>query len=141
MRSIIDTTRTGCAPEAVSAESITASDALNTAVATSETSARVGWASLTMLSSICVATIVGLAAARPSSSRRSWAIGTVSGSSSTPRSPRATMIPSEAATISSMFSIASGFSIFEISLVREPSGSIARSSARSEPRRTNDSAR
>ena len=116
MRSIICTTRTGWRPEAVSAESITASAPLNTAVGdVGDLGAGrlrrrrpCSRASASRRSPAC-------RRARPSSSSRSWAIGTASGSSSTPRSPRATMIPSAAATISSMFSIASGFSIFAIS--------------------------
>ena len=51
-------------PTAVSADSMTASAPSNTAVATSETSARVGTGDEIMLSSICVATTTGLPAAR-----------------------------------------------------------------------------
>ena len=52
--------RTDTGPAAVSADSITASAPSNTAVATSDASARVGAGALIMLSSICVATTTGL---------------------------------------------------------------------------------
>ena len=60
---------------------------------------------------------------------------------STPRSPRATMMPSNASTISSMFSIACGFSILAIT-GRKTSSSfmIARTSSTSAAERTKDSA-
>jgi len=50
-----------------------------------------------MLSSICVATITGFAAALAPRTSRFWIGGTEWTGSSTPRSPRATMIPSDAA--------------------------------------------
>jgi hypothetical protein len=65
------------------------------AVATSETSARVGTGLSIIDSSICVATITGFAAPRARRTRRFWIGGTACTGSSTPRSPRATMIPSE----------------------------------------------
>ena len=65
-----------------------------------------------MLSSIWVATITGLAHLRALSMMRFCTEGTCSGGSSTPRSPRATITPSHASTISSSRSIADGFSIF-----------------------------
>jgi hypothetical protein len=64
-------------------------------VATSETSARVGIGLSIIDSSIWVATITGLAAARHLRTSRFWIGGTFCTGSSTPRSPRATMIPSE----------------------------------------------
>ena len=53
-----------------------------------------------MLSSIWVATITGLPAARQARVRRFWIGGSEVTGSSTPRSPRATMMPSEASRIS-----------------------------------------
>ena len=50
----------GCAPAAVSSESMTASVPSRTALATSDTSARVGRRCSTMLSSICVAVMTNL---------------------------------------------------------------------------------
>ncbi len=64
MRSIIWMVSTGNWPTALSPESMMASAPSNTAVATSETSARVGIGDVVMLSSICVATTIGLPAAR-----------------------------------------------------------------------------
>ena len=83
------------------------------AVATSETSARVGTGAVIMLSSIWVATITGLPAARQARVSRFWIGGTEVTGSSTPRSPRATMMPSEASRISAKASTAAGFSILE----------------------------
>ena len=55
--------------------------------------------------------MTGLACRRASSTARFCTSGTSSSGSSTPRSPRATMMPSNASTISSRFSTACGFSI------------------------------
>ena len=66
-----------------------------------------------MLSSICVATITGLPAARQARVSRFWIGGTCCTGSSTPRSPRATMMPSEASRISAKALTAAGFSIFD----------------------------
>jgi hypothetical protein len=71
-----------------------------------------------MLSSIWVATITGLAAARHLRTRRFWIGGTAWTGSSTPRSPRATMIPSETARISSKACTAAGFSILDMIAAR-----------------------
>ena len=60
MRFIVSTASTGYSPAADSAESMTASAPSKTAMATSETSARVGTGAEIMLSSICVATTTGL---------------------------------------------------------------------------------
>ena len=81
-------------------------------MATSLVSARVGIGLLIIDSSICVATMTGFAMRRASSTARFCTIGTASSGSSTPRSPRATMMPSKASTISSSASTACGFSIF-----------------------------
>ena len=81
------------------------------AAATSVTSARVGRECSIMLSSIWVATMTGLRARMQASISLSWMSGTFLAGSSTPRSPRAIMIPSVAARMSGKFSRASGFSI------------------------------
>ena len=99
IRAIVLTTSSGWSPTLVSPASINASAPSSTALATSEASARDGRLDVTMLSSIWVATITGLAAARDSSMARFCTSGTCSSGSSTPRSPRATMIPSKASTI------------------------------------------
>ena len=70
MRPIVATVWAGYAPTLVSAESITASAPSKTALATSETSARVGRRSETIESSMWVATITGLAACRHRSMAR-----------------------------------------------------------------------
>ncbi len=62
-------------------------------------------------SSIWVATMTGFALSRALSMIFFWRNGTSSAGISTPRSPRATMKPSNAAITSSRFSIAWGFSI------------------------------
>mmetsp|Transcript_71192 Transcript_71192/g.161121 ORF Transcript_71192/g.161121 Transcript_71192/m.161121 type:complete len:253 (-) Transcript_71192:567-1325(-) len=106
----------GYLPAADSAESITASAPSNTAVATSDTSARVGLGDSIMLSSIWVATMTGLPCARATSMISFWSMGTSSGSISTPKSPRATMMPSHTSVISLRLSMALGFSILAITL-------------------------
>ena len=63
-------------------------------------------------SSIWVATMTGLLRSRAAWIARFCTSGTSSSGSSTPRSPRATMIASNASTIASRFSTASGFSSF-----------------------------
>ena len=90
---------------------MTASAPSSTALATSLVSARVGTGLSIIDSSICVATMTGLAMRRQSSTARFCTIGTASSGSSTPRSPRATMMPSNASMISSRLSTACGFSI------------------------------
>src|SRR6185312_4997575 len=75
-------------------------------------------------SSIWVATMTGLAACRASLIARFWTSGTCSSGYSTPRSPRATMIPSNAATTSSSAATAWGFSTFAISGKRTPISSM-----------------
>ncbi len=81
----------------------------NTAVATSETSARVGTGAEIIDSSIWVATTTGLPARRQARISCFWMPGTASSGISTPRSPRATISASDSSMISSMRSIACGF--------------------------------
>src|SRR5690606_27113257 len=64
MRFMVATASTGYWPEADSAESMIASAPSSTAVATSDTSARVGTGAVIIDSSICVATTTGLPARR-----------------------------------------------------------------------------
>ena len=99
---ITATVSEGYCPAAVSAESITASVPSNTALATSITSARVGIGLLIIDSIICVAVITTRFNLRE---RRInfFCTPTNSGSPiSTPKSPRATIITSEAKIISSI---------------------------------------
>ena len=70
---------------------MTASAPSKMAVATSETSARVGTGELIIDSSICVATTTGLPVAWPSRVIIFCTPGTFSSGISTPRSPRATI--------------------------------------------------
>ena len=81
---------------------------------TSETSARVGSGESIMDSSIWVATTTGMACCMASRTIRFCRVGTISCPISTARSPRATITPFDAATISFRFSIASGCSILAI---------------------------
>mmetsp|Transcript_17482 Transcript_17482/g.51109 ORF Transcript_17482/g.51109 Transcript_17482/m.51109 type:complete len:240 (-) Transcript_17482:741-1460(-) len=105
------TDSSGYLPAADSPESMTASAPSKIAVKMSEHSARVGAGLSIMDSSICVATITGFPWSRHSSIMSFWSMGTSSGNISTPRSPRATMMPSQTSTMDSRLSIASGFSI------------------------------
>ncbi len=92
-------------------------------------------------SSIWVATITGFALRRALSMMSFWWIGTSSSGHSTPRSPRATMTPSKASTISSMLSIAWGFSILAMMGTKMFSSvMIARTSSASDALRTKLSA-
>ena len=100
MRAIVSTATIGNFPTLVSPDSISASAPSSTAFATSEASARVGREVSIIDSSIWVATMTGLAARRASAMDRVCTSGTSSSGSSTPRSPRATMMPSKASTIS-----------------------------------------
>src|SRR6266850_2149108 len=95
MRSIAWTTSTGYLPLAVSAESITASVPSSTAFATSDTSARVGTGLEIIDSIIWVAVMVSLLCSRPSRIIFFCSAGTAASPTSTARSPRATMMPSE----------------------------------------------
>ena len=112
---IISIAPTGCAPTAVSCESITASVPSRIALATSATSARVGREEVTIESSICVAVIDGRASEPASAISCFCTIGTCSIGSSMPRSPRATITQSATRRISSARSTACGFSILAIS--------------------------
>ena len=117
------TVSSGYLPFAVSSESMTVSAPWTTAVATSETSARVGSGLSTIDESIWVATMQSLAWARQREMSLRWTMGTTSTPASTAMSPRATMIPSAALTISSRFfsdSMAFLVSILAITLAVEP---------------------
>ena len=107
-------TSTGYFPIEVSPESITASAPSITELATSLTSARDGVRPSIIDSIICVAIITGIRAALALRTKFFWIKGTPSAGTSTPKSPRATIKPLLWSIISSMFSSACGFSIFEI---------------------------
>ncbi len=110
-------------------------------MATSETSARVGEGLEIIDSSIWVATITGLALSRALSMIVFWRNGTSSAGHSTPRSPRATMKPSNAAITSSRLWIACGFSILAMTGSITPSSRITfRTSSTSAALRTKLSA-
>mmetsp|Transcript_2219 Transcript_2219/g.5210 ORF Transcript_2219/g.5210 Transcript_2219/m.5210 type:complete len:214 (-) Transcript_2219:717-1358(-) len=113
-RCCMRTDSSGYLPAALSPLSMMASHPSKMAVATSEHSARVGAGESIMLSSICVATITGLPWRRHSSMISFWTMGTSSGGISTPRSPRATMMPSHTSVIARSIagSTAWGFSSF-----------------------------
>ena len=81
------------------------------ALATSATSARVGRGLRIIESSICVAVMTGLYALLHLRMMVFWMWGTWAAGTSTPRSPRATMMPSEASRISSKFLTPSALSI------------------------------
>ena len=91
---MISTVSTGYLPAAVSADSITASVPSSTALATSDTSARVGTGAWIIDSIICVAVMVSLLRSRASLIIRFCSPGTAALPTSTARSPRATMMPS-----------------------------------------------
>ena len=94
IRAMTATASAGYRPVAVSADSMTASAPSKIAVATSETSARVGRRCVTIDSSIWVATITATLAPRAWRMISFWMCGTSSSGTSTPRSPRATMTAS-----------------------------------------------
>ncbi len=138
---MVSTDSTGKFPEAVSAESITASVPSRMAFATSEASARVGRARSIMLSSIWVAVITGLPAAFAMAMIFFCRVGTSSVESSTPRSPRATITPSASSRMLARLSMASRFSIFAMSGASPPRLRIRSfASRRSSGRRTNERA-
>ena len=91
---------------------MTASVPSNTALATSLTSARVGTGLVIILSIICVAVILKRRNSRARLIMRFCNAGTAALPTSTAKSPRATIMPSDAKIISSKFSIASTRSIF-----------------------------
>ena len=68
--------------------------------------------------------MTGLAMRRASSTARFCTIGTASSGSSTPRSPRATMMPSNASMIASRLSTACGFSILAMTGTLRPSSAM-----------------
>src|ERR1022692_1115319 len=141
IRSMVATASTGYWPTPVSADSITASAPSSTALATSETSALVGLGAEIMDSSICVATMTGLALSLARVMARFCTIGTCSSGSSTPRSPRATISPSKASSTSGSAATACGFSIFAMSGSLAPiSSMIARTGAASSGPCTKDNA-
>ena len=135
---MVATASTGYCPAADSADSITASAPSKMAVATSETSARVGTGLEIIDSSICVATTIGLPKRRPIRVICFCSPGTFSSGISTPRSPRATISESARSMISSSREIACGFSILAMTLARPRVIFLA--SAMSSGRCTNDSA-
>ena len=99
---------------------MTASAPSKTAVATSEASARVGDGVSIIDSSICVATMTGLPACLHLRIISFCMPGTSSGANSTPKSPLATIIPSQASIISFNSFKADGFSIFAITPALSP---------------------
>ena len=105
------------------ADSITASVPSNTALATSLTSARVGDGAVIIVSSICVAVITGTPNSTQWRTIRFCRWGTSSSGQSMPRSPRATMIASDTATISVRLSSAALVSILATSWARSPTTS------------------
>mmetsp|Transcript_30979 Transcript_30979/g.70144 ORF Transcript_30979/g.70144 Transcript_30979/m.70144 type:complete len:201 (-) Transcript_30979:515-1117(-) len=92
----------------------------STALATSLASARVGLGAPHMDSSIWVAVMTGLPARLHLVIIIFCATNTFSGGISMPKSPRATMMPSEQATISSKFATPASFSIFGMMWMLRP---------------------
>ena len=125
-RSIISTVSTGNLPIAVSLLSMTASVPSKMALATSVTSARVGDGFSTMELSICVAVMTGLPMRLHRAMSLFWIMGTSSIGISTPRSPRATMIPFAMARMLSMFWTACHFSTLTMMGTCAPCVSISR---------------
>src|SRR5919202_7003854 len=113
---IVSTVSTGKRPVAVSADSITASVPSSTAFATSDTSARVGTGLWIIDSIICVAVMVSLFCSRARRIIFFCSAGTAASPTSTARSPRATMIPSDPRmmSISALSATASARSILAI---------------------------
>mmetsp|Transcript_2746 Transcript_2746/g.9993 ORF Transcript_2746/g.9993 Transcript_2746/m.9993 type:complete len:224 (+) Transcript_2746:1330-2001(+) len=141
MRDMIVTASTGYPPAAVSPLSITQSLPSSTALATSVASALVGLGLLTIDSSICVAVTTGLPARLHFLICICCAMKMVSGGISMPRSPRATMMPSDFSRMSSKFSRPSWFSTLEMICTYLPfSPSTWRMVSRSEPLRTKEAA-
>ena len=95
------TTSTGYDPTAVSAESMTASVPSSTALATSNTSARVGIEFSIIDSIICVAVITIRSRFRVLEIKSFWMPISWASPTSMPRSPRATITPSQASIMSS----------------------------------------
>ena len=135
---MVATASAGYCPAADSADSITASAPSKIAVATSETSARVGTGLEIIDSSIWVATTTGLPARREVRVICFCTPGTFSSGISTPRSPRATISASVRSMMSPSRVTACGFSIFAITAARPRVIFLA--SAMSSGRWTNESA-
>ena len=114
MAAIISTVSIGYLPEAVSADVMTASVPSSTALATSDTSARVGTALTIIDSIIWVAVMASLFDARAILIMRFCKAGTAALPTSTAKSPRATMMPSDASRISCRAGMASARSILAI---------------------------
>jgi hypothetical protein len=135
------TASTGYDPTAVSPLSMTASVPSKMAFATSLASARVGRGLFRIESSMSVAVMTGLPAARASAISIFCTVGTCSSGNSTPRSPRATMTASNAAMIAPARATASGRSIFASTGTSMPSARhAARTSSAASGPRTNDTA-
>ena len=133
---------TGYFPLADSADSITASVPSSTALATSDTSARVGIGLEIIDSIIWVAVMVSLLCSRAMRIMRFCSAGTEASPTSTARSPRATMMPSQAFMMSSRAGIASARSILAISSALPPAARISsRAMYMSAPVFGNDTAR
>ena len=114
------TDSTGYLPAAVSPDSITAEVPSYTAFATSESSALVGRGLWIIDSSISVAVITRLPRRRHLLIRYFCTDGTSMAGISTPRSPRAIIIPSAISQISSMFSTPERFSILAMISISAP---------------------
>ncbi len=126
---------------AVSPESITAEVPSRIAFATSLTSARVGRGLRSIESSIWVAVMTGFPLVTVVRMMFFWIAGTSASGNSTPRSPRATMVPSAAATMLSRFATAARLSIFAMmGMVAPSSTSIPRSAMMSSSVCTNEAA-
>src|SRR6266542_476585 len=137
MRVAASAASSGYSPTAVSAESITASAPSSTALATSFASALVGCWECCIDSSIWVATTAGTPLPRALRISSFCRTGISSIGSSTPRSPRATMMPSAHARMSSYAVMAGAVSILAmIGSGWRPMRS--RSSWTSDAARTND---
>ena len=96
---------------AVSPESIKTLDPSQTALATSDASARVGSGALTIDSSICVAVIAGRPSVMHWRMISFWRMGNSSIEHSLPRSPRATITAPEASMMAGRSSMAARVSI------------------------------
>ena len=108
---MVATASTGYLPAADSPESIMAEVPSYTALATSEISALVGRGFWIIDSSISVAVMTRLPSRRHLLIRRFWMAGSSTKGISTPRSPLATIMPSQASQISSILSTPDRFSI------------------------------
>ena len=134
-------TFSGNFPIAVSPVTNNASVPSKIAFAISLISARVGVGLSTMVSNNCVAITTGLPALLASAIILFCTEGTCSCGISTPKSPRATITPSNVLMISSRYSKASHFSIFAITGTSTPfSFSIESTTSLSCGERTNDNA-